>query len=89
MNTQPCVQIKKARQDDVEAAIRDIHGHSSQVLAQKGLTGQHLELLIIILPDMSGSYGKLFKWILKLITLHSLFQSSIIVGILPNMCRND
>lgn len=57
VNTQPCVQIKKARQDDVEAAIRDIHGHSSQVLAQKGLTGQHLELLIIILPDMSGSYG--------------------------------
>ncbi|XP_022685381.1 protein argonaute 12 [Setaria italica] len=61
VNTQPCVQIKKARQDDVEAAIRDIHGHSSQVLAQKGLTGQHLELLIIILPDMSGSYGMIKK----------------------------
>ncbi|CAN6287232.1 unnamed protein product [Urochloa humidicola] len=57
MNTQPCVQINKARQDNVEAAIRGIHGHSSQVLAQQGLTGQQLQLLIIILPDMSGSYG--------------------------------
>jgi eukaryotic translation initiation factor 2C len=58
------VQIKKGRQDSVEAAIRDIHGQSSQVLAQKGQTGQHLELLIIILPDMSGAYGKSFKWTL-------------------------
>jgi hypothetical protein len=36
------------------------------VLAQQGLTDQQLELLIIILPDMSGFYGKLFKWIFKL-----------------------
>ncbi|CAL4918406.1 unnamed protein product [Urochloa decumbens] len=57
INTQPCVQINKAHQDNVEAAIRGIHGHSAQVLAQQGLTGQHLELLIIILPDMTGSYG--------------------------------
>ncbi|CAN6298259.1 unnamed protein product [Urochloa humidicola] len=57
MSTQPCVQIKRANQDNVEAAIRGIHGHSAQVLAQQGLTGQQLDLLIIILPDMSGSYG--------------------------------
>ncbi|PUZ37585.1 hypothetical protein GQ55_9G130900 [Panicum hallii var. hallii] len=57
ISTQPCVQIKKARQDNVEAAIRDIYGHSAEVLAQQGLSGQQLELLIIILPDMSGSYG--------------------------------
>jgi len=72
MSTQPCVPIKKARQDNVEAAIRDIYDHSAQVLAQQGLTGKQLEFLVIILPDMSGSYGKLFKWILKLMILHSL-----------------
>jgi len=72
MRTQPCVPIKKARQDNVEAAIRDIYDHSAQVLAQQGLTGKQLEFLVIILPDMSGSYGKLFKWILKLMILHSL-----------------
>ncbi|KAG2546849.1 hypothetical protein PVAP13_9KG048600 [Panicum virgatum] len=57
MSTQPCVPIKRARQDNVEASIRDICGHSKEVLAQQGLTGKQLELLIIILPDMSGSYG--------------------------------
>ena len=88
MSTQPCVPIKKARQDNVEAAIRDIYDHSAQVLAQQGLTGKQLEFLVIILPDMSGSYGKLFKWILKLMILHSLFKRKVlIVGILPNICR--
>ncbi|RLN18976.1 protein argonaute 12-like [Panicum miliaceum] len=37
ISTQPCVQIKKARQDNVEAAIKDIYGHSAEVLAQQGL----------------------------------------------------
>ena len=90
MSTQPCVPIKKARQDNVEAAIRDIYDHSAQVLAQQGLTGKQLELLIIILPDMSGSYGKMFKWIFKLMILHSLFKRKVlIVGIFPNICRAD
>ncbi|KAF8733891.1 hypothetical protein HU200_014744 [Digitaria exilis] len=57
MSSQPCIQIKKAHHGNVEAAIRGIHGESVQVLSQQGLTGQQLELLIIILPDMSGSYG--------------------------------
>ena len=88
MSTQPCVPIKRARQDNVEASIRDICGHSKEVLAQQGLTGKQLELLIIILPDMSGSYGKMFKWIFKLMILHSLFKRKVlIVGILPKICR--
>ena len=90
MSTQPCVPIKKARQDNVEAAIRDIYDHSAQVLAQQGLTGKQLEFLVIILPDMSGSYGKMFKWIFKLMILHSLFKRKVlIVGIFPNICRAD
>lgn len=75
MSSQPCVQIKKAHQGNVEAAIRGIHGESVQVLSQQGLAGQQLELLIIILPDMSGSYGKLFKWIFKLMIVHSFFSN--------------
>ncbi|KAJ1294153.1 hypothetical protein BS78_01G124100 [Paspalum vaginatum] len=59
MNTRPCVEIKKAHRDHLEATIRGIHANSAQVLAQQGLTGQQLQLLIIILPDISGSYGRI------------------------------
>ncbi|XP_066391690.1 protein argonaute 12-like [Miscanthus floridulus] len=59
MSTRPCVEIKKAHQDNLEAEIRGIHLRSAQVLAQQGLTDQQLELLIIILPDMSGFYGRI------------------------------
>jgi eukaryotic translation initiation factor 2C len=58
MNMKPCVDITQpSRQDSVESAIRNIHRHSAQVLAQQGLAGKQLDLLIIILPDISGSYG--------------------------------
>ncbi|KAG0548150.1 hypothetical protein BDA96_01G141900 [Sorghum bicolor] len=59
MSTRPCAEIKKAHQDNLEAEIRGIHLRSAQVLAQQGLTDQQLELLIIILPDMSGFYGRI------------------------------
>ncbi|CAM0875451.1 unnamed protein product [Alopecurus aequalis] len=60
MNMKPCVDITQpSRQDSVESAIRNIHRHSAQVLAQQGLTGKQLELLIIILPDQSGFYGRI------------------------------
>ena len=62
MNMKPCMDITQpSRQDSVESAIRNIHRHSAQVLAQQGLAGKQLELLVIILPDISGSYGKLCK----------------------------
>ncbi|KAM0823432.1 hypothetical protein ACQ4PT_070874 [Festuca glaucescens] len=62
MNMKPCVDITQpSRQDSVESAIRTIHRNSAQVLAQQGLAGKQLELLIIILPDVSGSYGKPVK----------------------------
>ena len=84
MSTRPCVEIKKAHQDNLEAEIRGIHLRSAQVLAQQGLTDQQLELLIIILPDMSGFYGKLFIWIFKLNILRPfqlIFSFQIIVVI--------
>ncbi|KAM3294875.1 hypothetical protein ACQJBY_037640 [Aegilops geniculata] len=60
MNMEPCVNITQARrQDTVESAIRNIHRHSAEVLTKQGLEGKQLELLIIILPDISGSYGKI------------------------------
>ncbi|WVZ60115.1 LOW QUALITY PROTEIN: hypothetical protein U9M48_010176 [Paspalum notatum var. saurae] len=59
MNTRPCVEIKKAHRDHLEGTIRGIHANSAQVLAQQGLSGQQLQLLIIILPDISGSYGRI------------------------------
>jgi eukaryotic translation initiation factor 2C len=69
MNMKPCVDITQpSRQDSVESAIRTIHRNSAQVFAQQGLAGKQLELLIIILPDVSGSYGKLVKNILKLMS---------------------
>jgi eukaryotic translation initiation factor 2C len=74
MNMKPCVDITQpSRQDSVESAIRNIHRHSAQVLAQQGLAGKQLELLIIILPDISGSYGMLFKSILKVMIFISQF----------------
>ena len=70
MNIKPCVDITQpSRQDSVESAIKNIHRHSGQVLAQQGLAGKQLELLIIILPDSIGdSYRKLFKSMLKLMS---------------------
>ncbi|KAL6894479.1 hypothetical protein ACP4OV_008577 [Aristida adscensionis] len=59
MSTNPCVAIKQARQDNVESAIRNIHRDAAKVLGQQGLTGHQLQLLIIILPDISGSYGRI------------------------------
>jgi eukaryotic translation initiation factor 2C len=73
MNMKPCVDITQpSRQDSVDTAIRNIHRHSAQVLAQQGLVGKQLELLIVILPDNNvpygNPYGKLFKLILKLMS---------------------
>ncbi|PUZ37586.1 hypothetical protein GQ55_9G131000 [Panicum hallii var. hallii] len=56
----PCVDIGQVRPDNLEAALRDIHGQSAKVISQQGVTGQQLELLIIVLPDANASvfYGR-------------------------------
>ncbi|KAF0909918.1 hypothetical protein E2562_001182 [Oryza meyeriana var. granulata] len=62
MNTRPCVDIMQAQQRNIESAIRNIHRQSAEVLEKQGLTGQQLQLLIIILPDISGSYGRIKRF---------------------------
>uniref|UniRef100_A0A0D9VXH8 Uncharacterized protein n=1 Tax=Leersia perrieri TaxID=77586 RepID=A0A0D9VXH8_9ORYZ len=59
INTRPCVDIVKAEQRNIEAAIRNIHRQSAEVLGKQGLTGQQLQLLIIILPDVAGTIKRL------------------------------
>lgn len=61
MSATPCVDIKQGRQDNLEASIKSIYKHSTEVISQQGPKGQQLELLIIILPDVSGSYGKILE----------------------------
>ncbi|CAL5413448.1 unnamed protein product [Camellia sinensis] len=43
----------------IEKDLHDIHARSTEKLANMGLTGKQLQLLIIVLPDVSGSYGKI------------------------------
>jgi len=59
MNGRPCVDIVQVRPDNLEAALRNIHGQSAEVISQQGVTGQQLELVIIVLPDANASvfYG--------------------------------
>uniref|UniRef100_A0A0E0D4L9 Piwi domain-containing protein n=1 Tax=Oryza meridionalis TaxID=40149 RepID=A0A0E0D4L9_9ORYZ len=59
MYTRPCVDIIQGQQRNIEGAIRNIHRKSSEELDQQGLTGQQLQLLIVILPEISGSYGRI------------------------------
>ncbi|TVU45670.1 hypothetical protein EJB05_05163, partial [Eragrostis curvula] len=56
VNGRQCVDIVQARPDNLESALRSIHGQSAQVLAQQGVTGQQLELLIVVLPDVNASF---------------------------------
>jgi hypothetical protein len=37
--------------------LRDVHRRATQMVAQQGM-GNQLQLLIVILPQVSGSYGK-------------------------------
>lgn len=53
------MDIIQGQQRNIEGAIRNIHRQSSEKLDQQDLTGQQLQLLIVILTEISGSYGKL------------------------------
>lgn len=49
-NRQPLVPIRSVRPGPIEKALFDFE-------AELNKTGKHLQLLIVILPDMTGSYG--------------------------------
>ncbi|XP_022883562.1 protein argonaute 5-like isoform X2 [Olea europaea var. sylvestris] len=55
-NPRPLVPFRSAHPGQIEKALIDIHTRSTTTLKQ---TGKQLQLLIVILPDVSGSYGKI------------------------------
>ncbi|KZV47182.1 protein argonaute 5 [Dorcoceras hygrometricum] len=52
--SEPLVHLRLANPSQIEKALFDIHNESTSRLA-----GKQLQLLIVILPDVSGSYGKI------------------------------
>lgn len=60
-NPTPLIPIDSAHPGQIEAALKDIHEQSNAQLSKQGHAGKQLQLLIIILPEVSGSYGKSLK----------------------------
>ncbi|XP_031281738.1 protein argonaute 5-like isoform X1 [Pistacia vera] len=56
-NPNPVIPIHSASPNQIEKALRNIHGHSTAEIARSWQQGKQLQLLIIILPDATGSYG--------------------------------
>lgn len=57
-NPNPLVPIHSAHSNRVEMALRDIQKQCVQKFTEIGQAGKQLQLLIIILPDITGSYGE-------------------------------
>ncbi|XP_022860648.1 protein argonaute MEL1-like [Olea europaea var. sylvestris] len=58
-NPRPLVPIRSAHPGQIEKALFDLHTDSSTRLKNLELTGRQLQLLIVVLPDVSGSYGQI------------------------------
>ncbi|CAL8999746.1 unnamed protein product [Prunus brigantina] len=56
-HAEPLLPIVSANPRQIEKVLKDIHRESTQRLEEIGHKGKHLQLLIIILPDVTGSYG--------------------------------
>ncbi|KAM1309947.1 hypothetical protein ACFX13_006725 [Malus domestica] len=54
---QPLLAHQSAHPGQIERVLRDIHKTSSKKLDEIGHKGKPLQLLIVILPDVTGSYG--------------------------------
>ena len=50
-NPRPVIPISSSNPNQIEKALVDVHNRTAQ-------QGKQLQLLIIILPDVSGSYGE-------------------------------
>uniref|UniRef100_A0A6N2KG31 Piwi domain-containing protein n=1 Tax=Salix viminalis TaxID=40686 RepID=A0A6N2KG31_SALVM len=57
INPNPIIPIHSANSRQIEKALHDVHKQCTAELADQ--KGKQLQLLIIILPDISGSYGKI------------------------------
>ncbi|GAY65854.1 hypothetical protein CUMW_244220 [Citrus unshiu] len=51
-NSRPVIPISSSNPNQIEKALVDVHNRTAQ-------QGKQLQLLIIILPDVSGSYGRI------------------------------
>ena len=49
------MDVRSSNPNNIENALRDVHRRTSELLAREGKGG--LQLLIVILPEVSGSYG--------------------------------
>ncbi|KAA8544172.1 hypothetical protein F0562_022192 [Nyssa sinensis] len=58
-NSRPLLPILPAHPGQIEKALSDILAQSTAKLASTQQRGKQLQLLIIILPDASGSYGRI------------------------------
>ncbi|XP_022851308.1 protein argonaute 5-like, partial [Olea europaea var. sylvestris] len=58
-NRRPLVPIRSANSREIEKALFDLHNDSLTRLASLKLTGKQLQLLIVVLPDVRGSYGQI------------------------------
>uniref|UniRef100_A0A804QJ33 Piwi domain-containing protein n=1 Tax=Zea mays TaxID=4577 RepID=A0A804QJ33_MAIZE len=57
VNPRPFIEVRSAAPNHIENALRDVHKRATQMLAQQAV-GNQLQLLIVILPEVSGSYGE-------------------------------
>ncbi|RXH83542.1 hypothetical protein DVH24_005795 [Malus domestica] len=53
-NVEPLVPFQSAHHGQMESVLRDIHRTSIKRLEEIGQKGRHLQLLIVILPDVGG-----------------------------------
>ncbi|XP_048136222.1 protein argonaute 5 isoform X1 [Rhodamnia argentea] len=58
-NPQPVLPIRDGQPHQIERVLADINRESRAKLANMNLPRKELQLLVIILPDMTGSYGKI------------------------------
>ncbi|XP_059453769.1 protein argonaute 5-like [Corylus avellana] len=58
-NPKPLIPIRSAYSIQVEMPLKDIHKQCVAKLKEIGQEGKQLQLLIIILPDFIGLYGKI------------------------------
>ncbi|KAM7267366.1 hypothetical protein ACFE04_009532 [Oxalis oulophora] len=58
----PIIPIRVAQPRNIVGTLGEIHRQSSAQLQQRAdLKDKHLQLLIVILPDVSGAYGRIKK----------------------------
>ncbi|KAI4985615.1 hypothetical protein ZWY2020_018245 [Hordeum vulgare] len=60
VNPRPLVDNRSANPNHIENALRDVCRRTTEMLNKQGDKKQ-LQLLIVILPEVSGSYGKIKK----------------------------